>query len=452
MEHVLDKQWLAATARQVGFIQRATSRVEGDDFVKLLTTEVIALPAISLAGMCDVLRRINPKADMSPQALSERINSKGAVDYLKEVLRFAVEENLRMSWERISPQLLAPFKRVFLEDSTGMSLHEKLAGKFKGTGGNASKAALKINFIFDLKRHAIHELSATGGNVPDQSRAAHVVEQLEKGDLVIRDLGYFSIKSLVAIDTMEAFYLSRLLKGVGIYLCPGPSSAAINIVEYLNKEFAHQDMMDLDIHMGQEKHPCRLVVYRAPEAVVNERIRKANASAKKKGRQLSDAHKQWLRFTLFVTNVSRDTWLPDVVGTIYRIRWQIELTFKSWKSLCHIHVLKGQRSERIECLIYGRLIAIVLITMIYGFCNWYCDNQIQREACLHKVVEWLKRRERLSKAVLSCEFDILLQDLIHDLPKMLCKQKRRRKTTLELIEAQVPYNDSFSNENNKIAA
>ena len=452
MEHVLDKQWLAATARQVGFIQRATSRIEGDDFVKLLTTEVLALPAISLDGMCDVLRRINPNADMSPQALSERINSKGAVDYLKEVLRFAVEENLRMAWERISPHLLAPFKRVLLEDSTVMSLHEKLAGKFKGTGGKASKAALKINFIFDLKSHAIHELSVTGGNVPDQSRAAHIVEQLEKGDLVIRDLGYFSIKSLAAIDAMEAFYLSRVLKGVGIYLCPEPSATAIDIVEYLDKESPHQNMMDLDIHLGQDKLPCRLVVYRAPEAVVNERIRKANASAKKKGRQLSDDHKQWLRFTLFVTNVSRDVWLPDVIGTIYRVRWQIELTFKSWKSLCHIHILKGTRSERIECFIYGRLIAIVLITIIYGFCSWYSDNQIQREACLHKVVEWLKRIERLSKAVRLCEFDMLLQDLIHDLPKMLCKQKRRRKTTLELIEAQVPYNDSFCNENNQIAA
>jgi len=75
MEHVLDKQWLVTTARRVGFIQRSTSRLEGDDFVKLLTTEILALPAISLPGMCDVLRKINPAADMSPQALGERINN-----------------------------------------------------------------------------------------------------------------------------------------------------------------------------------------------------------------------------------------------------------------------------------------------------------------------------------------------------------------------------------------
>jgi hypothetical protein len=451
MEHVLDKQWLATTARRVGFIQRTTSRLEGDDFVKLLTTETLALPAISLVGMCDVLRRINPKADMSPQALSERINSKASVDFLKEVLRSALEENLGTACQRISPELLAPFERVFLEDSTGMSLHEKLAGTFKGSGGNASKAALKINFIFDLKTNAVHELSVTGGNVPDQSRAAHV-DHLKKGDLVIRDLGYFSTKGLALIDAMEAFYLSRLLKGVGIYLSSETSAPAIDIVEYFDKEFAHLSIVDLKIYLGQEKLPCRLVVYRATEDVVNERIRKANANAKKKGRQLSDDHKQWLRFTFFVTNASKDVWSSNVIGTIYRIRWQIELMFKSWKSLCHIHIIKGQRSERIECLLYGRLIAIVMITMLYGYASWYFHNQFKLEACLHKIIEWLKRNERLSKAVLLCEFHMLLQDLIHALPKMLCKQKRKRKTTLELIEAQVPYGDSFCNKNQMIAA
>jgi hypothetical protein len=452
MEHVLDKQWLSSTARQVGFIQRITSRLEGDDFVKLLTVETLALPVISLAGMCDVLRRINPKADLSPQALSERINSQSAVDYLKEVLQVAVENRLRVAEEGISPDLLAPFKRIFLEDSTTISLYEKLVGEFKGVGGNASKAALKINFIFELKKHAVHELSVSAGNVPDQARAAHAIDRLEKGDLVIRDLGYFSTTGLAAIDDLGAFYLSRLLKGVGIYLHQDQSATSVDIVDYLDNKFTHENMVDLDIYIGKEKLPCRLVIYRAPDFIVNERLRKANANAKKKGRQLSEDHKKWLRFTCFVTNVSRDVWSPDVIGTIYRVRWQIELMFKTWKSLCHIHILKGHRPERIKCLIYGRLISIVLITILYGFASYYCANHLRREACLHKITEWLKRRERLSKAVQLGQIYTLLEELINDLPRILCKQKRKRKTTLELIEARVPYGDSFYNNNHKMAA
>lgn len=44
-----------------------------------------------------------------------------------------------------------------------------------------------------------------------------------------------------------------------------------------------------------------------------------------------------------------------------RLRWQVELTFKNWKSLYMINVLKGNRIERIRCLIYGRLIVMLVI-------------------------------------------------------------------------------------------
>lgn len=452
MEQVFSKEWLVATARRVGFIQRVSSRLEGDDFVKLLTTEMLTHPGISLPGMCDVLRKINPAADMSPQALCERINSAGAVDYLCEVLRLAVEKNLGIDRESVSPEALASFNRVLIEDSTWMTLNEKLAGDFKGSGGNASKAALKIDFILDLKRQTIHRLSMSGGNLPDQARAGEIVEDLEKGDLVIRDLGYFSIKTLADIHAKGAFYLSRLLKGTGLYLSADPGAQAINIVVHLNRNFAHQSVMDLDIYLGQERVPCRLIAYRAPEAVVNERIRKAEASARKKGRQLSEESRQWLRFSFFVTDVSREVWSAEVIGTIYRIRWQIELRFKSWKSLCQIDLLKGQRPERIQCLVYGRLITIVLMNLIYSFASWYSETRLKLETSFHKLIQWLKRRGRLSKAVLVSQFHQLLNDLIQDLPGMLCKKKRKRKTTLELIENLVPYERSFDNENQHVPA
>lgn len=443
MEEVFNREWLVSIARLVGFVQRSTSRLQGDDLVKLLTTEILTFPTISLPGMCDLLREINPTADMTPQALCERINSEAAVNYLSEVLRFAVEKNLSVHREGLSASLFASFNRVFIEDSTVLTLNERLADKFKGSGGNASKAAVKIDFIFDLKRHTIHSLSMSGGNLPDQARAGEIVERLKEGDLVIRDLGYFATKALANIGAKKAFYLSRLLQGTGIYLSQESSAPAIDILDHLDKKFAHNGVMDLDIYLGQERTPCRLIVYRASEDVVNERIRKADAKARKKGRQLSEESKKWLRFSFFVTNVSRQVWSAEVIGTIYRIRWQIELTFKTWKSLCQIHFLKGQRSERIQCLIYGRLIAIVIMNMVYSFASWYSETRLNRETSLHKLVTWLERRQRLSKAALLCQFCQLLSDLIQDLPSIICKKKRKRKTTMELIESRVPYEEGF---------
>jgi hypothetical protein len=131
MENVLNHEKLVSTARDVGFVQRATSRIQGYDFVKLFTVELLALPRISLPGMCDILRNINPQADMTPQALSQRINTGNAVSYLKGVLNLALQENLKLPEEKTSASLLAGFNRVLLEDSTAMSLHEKLADEFE---------------------------------------------------------------------------------------------------------------------------------------------------------------------------------------------------------------------------------------------------------------------------------------------------------------------------------
>jgi hypothetical protein len=132
-----------------------------------------------------------------------------------------------------------------------------------------------------------------------------------------------------------------------------------------------------------------------------------------------------------------------VAGTVYRLRWQVELIFKSWKSLLNIHILKGTRPERIRCLIYGRLIAITVMTMIYGYAFRYAKNQLQREVSTYKLFGWLKRNGRLMQAVHTESLDVLLNDLMQNLPR-LCKQKRKRKTSLQLVEDQIEYMDSFS--------
>jgi len=57
---VFDKTYLNAPARKTGFIKRSTGKAEGEDFVKLMTAEIIGEEAVSTEGLCDILRQINP--------------------------------------------------------------------------------------------------------------------------------------------------------------------------------------------------------------------------------------------------------------------------------------------------------------------------------------------------------------------------------------------------------
>jgi nucleoside diphosphate kinase len=448
IQNLFQKEELDKLARETGFIQRSTSKIQGSDLIELMTTEIVQEPNISYAGLCDRLRKINPEANISPQALEQRINSEGAVNYLEATLKRALPESLSSEKNQIKTpnegSLLAPFPRIFLQDSTQCTLHEQLAQEFKGSGGSASKASVKMDFVYELNQNVIHELLVSAGAIPDQSRASSFINQLKPNDLVLRDLGYFKLKGLAQIVDKKAFYLSRLLPNIEVYLNL-EDETPVNLPKYLNKVYSHESLIELTVYLGQtDKLKTRLVVYRSPQEVIKARTRQARRNATKKGRTPTQKYFEWLKFSFFVTNVPVEIWSAKVIGTIYRLRWQIELLFKNWKSLLQIHLLKGTRPERIKCLIYGRLISVVIITRFCGLASIIAQLQYQREVSFYKVTQWLLRSARLANAIANNLVSSLWDELTSDILR-ICKQKRKRKTTKELIEQEIEYMDSFDN-------
>jgi IS4 transposase len=132
----------------------------------------------------------------------------------------------------------------------------------------------------------------------------------------------------------------------------------------------------------------------------------------------------------------------EALGTIYRLRWQVELTFKHWKSLFRINVLKGTRPERIQCLIYGRLIVILVVQRLLARAAAVAVSE-QRELSFCKTIQWLLRGGRLAKAFIDRPFVGLFKRRVSCMKRLL-KQKRKRLTTRQSIVQQVGYLDSFS--------
>lgn len=233
--------------------------------------------------------------------------------------------------------------------------------------------------------------------------------------------------------------MSRLSNSVNVYLSDKHDeyNEAINLPSYLNNVFGNCNVINLNVFIGtNDKLPTRLVIYRLSQEIVSERRRKASAAAKKKGRTLTKQYMEWLEFAFFITNVPQEVWPPEIIGTIYRIRWQIELIFKSWKSLLHIDIIKGSRPERIQCIIYARLLCVVLITNVCAYASVYAYETNKKELSFHKVISMLLRKYRVVDLLRNP--DQILSHIEFSIAR-LCKQARNRKTTLELIETGVGY-------------
>jgi hypothetical protein len=428
---------LETLAWQSRFIQRTSSKLTGEDFFTLMTTAMLDNPAISYGGLCDLLAQRHPEAAMTPQAFQQRMATPEAVTFLYDVLQLALRDQLTPLYAQLPATTLRSFGRVFLADSTQCCLHEHLAEAFKGSGGNASRATVKIDVIYELLAHHLHTLTVTDGRAADQGLAAIILPSLRAGDLVIRDLGYFSVAVLQQIAAKEAWFLSRLSPKVAVYATAEATAVALALVDHVQPTVTPHGVGDFPVYLGAHRLPCRLLAYHLPDAVVEQRRRQAYETARKKGRTPTHAYLHWLQYGWYITNVGATVWAAEVVATGYRIRWQMELLFKQWKSLLHLHVLKGTRPERIRCLLYGRLITITMLMRICSYAAWYASAVCRREVSFPKLLLWLKRQGRFAQAIEDGTLETLYADLRQAMEPLLCKQKRKRPTSQQLLN--VPY-------------
>jgi hypothetical protein len=101
-----------------------------------------------------------------------------------------------------------------------------------------------------------------------------------------------------------------------------------------------------------------------PPAVLEERRRKVKRTAQRKQHGLTAKHLALQAWNLFITNVPAG-WLDSQQALqLYRVRWQIGLLFKLWKSQAKLSHVGRYRHARVVCQLYARLIGLVLFNWL----------------------------------------------------------------------------------------
>lgn len=405
------------------------------DFVIMMFAASFRSKPTTLVEMTSLLKESNPSLSITPQSLSERINSPECSHFFKTILEHA----LRTKSQKLSacPKLLSLFERTLVEDSSKFELEEELQEKFRGQGGNASKAALKMHTVYDLSNNRFIIMSEHSGTVSDRTLGNTTVGILQKGDLLIRDLGFFNKEKLREISKIGAFYLSRLPSNVDIRL--SPNGEPIPFSRLFKEHSLDGVCLDIEVFIGESRKELlkvRLVAYRVPEEVANERRRLINKTSKHRGRKTSEETLSRQNFTIFVTNVRVEIWPSDIVETIYKIRWDIELIYKSWKSQLKICFFTGTKNHnRVRSFLYAKWAVIILCTMIYGLVFGYAKEKLGREASWHKFLNWFLIGNRFRDILTRRFVTPILRGLLEELKNGWCKDKRsKRKSTRQRIE------------------
>ena len=425
---------LQFTAAYTGFIKR-DRKITASDTISLLTISSFTSKPQSLLEMTKTLQSINPKAKISPQSLQERINSDECVKFLKAVLEDVFHRKI-LSVTQPQYELFKTFKRVLVEDSSKWELSEHLEIPFKGFGGNGSKSYLKVNVIHDLLSGRFVDFSEHEGCKSDQTLGRNSLELYQAKDLIMRDLGYLQVACLKKIQEKGAYYLSRISGNMTIRL--EKNGEPISLAKLFDK-YSIKGKLDICVYVGKEKLYTRLISFKASQEVTDKRRRNLNKTSTQKGHKTTAENISRLGFTFYITNVNVEIWPCEIVATIYRFRWQIELFFKSFKSQLKMDHTSGRTENRIRNLLYAKWMSIIICTNFYELGMYCLKEYFNKEASFYKIVNWFLLGETFKVVILKGVTREFMNLFILDLNSGWCKDKRnKRKSSREMIENKTP--------------
>jgi hypothetical protein len=286
--------------------------------------------------------------------------------------------------EKLVP-LLGPFNRVHLLDSSYITLPCEVAHLFAASGGSASKAGAKIQLMIDYKTGNFSYLSLTDALTPDQNQMHIAQKSIDRGELLIHDLGYFSQDALKNLAEAEAFFLGRFQTQTALYVRTDVGDyKRLSLWEMLRQ--SQEPVSEFQVYLGAKARLlCRFIIQSLPEEAAKRKKRKLRARAKKKGKTLSQEKLALGAWNLYVTNVDSDVFPASIVPSIYSLRWQIELVFKAIKSHLGFELITGKREARVCCQLYGRLIVLVLSLFLTGQFRQLLWRREKRELSLLKT-------------------------------------------------------------------
>jgi hypothetical protein len=355
--------FLETLARETKFIQRTTSTITGKMFFGTNVFQEGSLQEISLNNQCDFFSEEH-NVTIKKQSLDERYNTY-AVAFMKRCFGHVINEVLvKQNFTGLSTK----FKRIRITDATSFQLPANLAAFYVGNGGDTSESTIKIHYEYDVLTGNFMDIQIGCGRKNDADFLKSIKNSFQKGDLLIKDLGYYQHLYFKEVHEAGAFFIARYKSKTNLY--SKDKNGKWISVDTAAIFKSTKELKDATFYLGQQKIPIRLIVQPISSEDAKKRLAGLKKEAKHKDWNQSETRELLCSFNVFITNID-DSINAESIIELYTLRWQIELVFKIWKSLFQIEQVSRTNIFRFECYLFGKLIAICLSQNIQSLFKEY---------------------------------------------------------------------------------
>jgi hypothetical protein len=317
--------------------------------------------------------------NISFQAIDKKLGS-SCESFLKELFEKLLSGVLKGD----NQHRVGDIKKFMIKDST------KIIVSANGFGGKVISVGVQTQI--DLL-HGTMEIGLREGSKNDQGECIQDWQSLESNCLYVRDLGYISATYMQRIEQAGSYYLNRLPVKTILYEKGKRGFRKVSTRE-IKRRVNKAGIVDAIFYAGKEKYPVRTLIEAVPDSVRDKRIKKSTAFNKTHGYQTSKQYIERSGLNIWVTNLPKVRYDTLLVKNLYRMRWQIELIFKTWKSILGMQHIGGCRTARVMCQLYAKLILALI--------HWTCCKLLRPVGTIsfYKVAKIMMRTKDLLRQLL----------------------------------------------------
>ena len=339
LEQTLDAATVEERARTTGFVQRRRAITPQ----RLVLSLLYSLAAQRVETLADLKRGFAAlcKVDVTYKPFYRQLAKPQFAAFMRAIVELLME---RLVLDALAPRVphpLARWRDIKVHDATEWKVPDWFRQRFPGRFPVKAPAVAALHTTLSLRHDQPVRLELSPQR--DAARAHRPEPHTLTDELLLGDRAYADCLYIEAVGAAGGACLIRATKKIN----PQIRAAYVGEARWTlpaGTKFqavlagAAGVSLDLDVEFA----PSR----RRPHAV---RVRLVALWNPVKGEHV-----------LLLTNLARAAFPLALLGEVYRLRWQVELLFKEWKSYANLHAFTTQNEPLAEGLIWASLAAAFL--------------------------------------------------------------------------------------------
>lgn len=334
LRRTLSADALDAIARKSRFVRRERVITAASVFWSLMVT----LGSHPTRYISDVLRTLNGRHRWSIRykPFWNRLAKRAFAVFMKSVFENLCREIVVKVLRQQAGCEVSFFSEIYADDGSSFAVADGLRRVFPGRFTKVTPAAIELHAHMSLLSDNL--LSVALAPDKEAERAfLPAAKTLPRRSLSLRDRGYIDTAYFEALEGREAYLICRAKTDMN------PTVVAVEGLSSLTKKWRGKKLkaiprsklrQNLVLRVSWPRPAGRTLVLRLVVRYIPER-------------------KSW---TYLLTNVP-ERFDGDTVAQLYRLRWQIELLFKDWKSNANLHAFETEDPAIVEGFIWASLCA-----------------------------------------------------------------------------------------------